>query len=56
MRNAHLTDVEPDDILGILVVYLLVTKLNDTTLNHFPVQVITLTSTFSNTSKDRETT
>jgi hypothetical protein len=41
---------------NICIIYLLVIKLNDTTLNHFPVQVITLTSTFSNTSKDRETT
>jgi hypothetical protein len=38
------------------ITYLLVIKLNNTTLNHFPVQVITLTSTFSDTSKDGETT
>lgn len=47
--------MEPSDILS-LVIYLLITKLNDATLNHFPVQVITLTGTFSNTSEDRETT
>jgi hypothetical protein len=35
---------------------LFITKLNDTTLNHFPVQVIALSSAFSNTSKHRETT
>jgi hypothetical protein len=55
MRNTHRTDMEPSDILS-LVIYLLITKLNDATLNHFPVQVITLTGTFSNTSEDRETT
>jgi hypothetical protein len=38
------------------IIYLLLTKLNDTTFNHFPVQVITLTGTFSNTSENRETT
>lgn len=35
---------------------LLFTKLDDTTLHHFPVQIITLSSTLTNTSKDRETT
>lgn len=35
---------------------LLITKLNNTTLNHFSVQVITLTCSFTNTSKHRETT
>ena len=35
---------------------LLVSKLNNTTLNHFSEQIIALTSTFPNTGKDRETT
>jgi hypothetical protein len=46
--------MNPDKQISIL--YLFVTKLNDTTLNHFPVQVITLTSTLANTSKDRKPT
>lgn len=35
---------------------LLLAKLNDTTFDHFSVQIIPLTSAFSHTSKDRETT
>lgn len=35
---------------------LLIPKLNDTTLNHFPVQIIAFTSPFTNSSKYRETT
>lgn len=35
---------------------LLFTKLDNTTLHHFSVQIITLSGTLTNTSKDRETT
>jgi len=35
---------------------LLIPKLNNTTLNHFPVQVIAFTGPFTDTSKHRKST
>ena len=54
VRNATMEHCEATRILK--CTDLLLAKLNDTTLNHFPVQIITLSSTLSNASEHRETT